>query len=333
MQSNGSGKVEVSAVTTTELGHVSGVSSAIQTQLNGKLAVASNLSDVASASTARTNLGLAIGSNVQAHNSKLDDIAGLAVTNGNFIVGDGANFVAETGSTARTSLGLGTIATQAANNVSISGGSITGLGSPSNASDAATKNYVDGLVAGLKTRIIVRAATTANIDLTQDLQNGDTLDSITLATNDKILVKNQTNQTQNGIYVVVASGTASRDTDFDTVDELAVQMIIVKDGSNNADRFHLCTTDSGTIGSANITFTQVTPSGGGTVTQIIASTGLTGGTITTTGTIAVDVGTTASKIVQLDGSARLPAVDGSQLTNLPATGATAGFAVAMAIAL
>lgn len=110
-------------------------------------------------------------------------------------------------------------------------------------------------------------------------------------------------------------------------------MIIVKEGSNNADTFHLCTTDSGTIGSANITFTQVTPSGGGTVTQIIASTGLTGGTITTTGTIAVDVGTSASKIVQLDGSARLPAVDGSQLTNLPATGATAGFAVAMAIAL
>tara|TARA_Y100001972_G_scaffold18107_1_gene20479 strand:- start:802 stop:2688 length:1887 start_codon:yes stop_codon:yes gene_type:complete len=45
------------------------------------------------------------------------------------------------------------------------------------------------------------------------------------------------------------------------------------------------------------------------------------------------VGTSASNVVQLDGSARLPAVDGSQLTNLPASGATAGFAVAMAIAL
>ena len=44
-------------------------------------------------------------------------------------------------------------------------------------------------------------------------------------------------------------------------------------------------------------------------------------------------GTSANNAVQLDGSARLPAVDGSQLTNLPATGATAGFAVAMAIAL
>tara|TARA_Y100001938_G_scaffold115581_1_gene159122 strand:+ start:1873 stop:3474 length:1602 start_codon:yes stop_codon:yes gene_type:complete len=333
LQSNASGKVEVSTVTSTELGHVSGVTSAIQTQLNAKLTAASNLSDVVSASTARTNLGLAIGSDVQAFDAQLSDVAGLTPTDSNFIVGDGSNFVTETGATARTSLGLGTIATQAASNVSISGGSITGLGSPSASSDAATKNYVDGLVTGLKTRIIVRVATTANIDLTQDLQNGDTLDGLTLATNDKVLVKNQTNQTQNGIYVVVSSGASTRDPDFDTVAELAGQMIIVKEGSNNADTFHLCTTDSGTIGSANITFTQVTPSGGGTVTQVIASTGLTGGTITTTGTIAVDVGTTASKIVQLDGSARLPAVDGSQLTNLPATGATAGFAVAMAIAL
>ena len=47
----------------------------------------------------------------------------------------------------------------------------------------------------------------------------------------------------------------------------------------------------------------------------------------------IDTGTSANKIVILDGSARLPAVDGSQLTNLPSTGATAGFAVAMAIAL
>ena len=57
----------------------------------------------------------------------------------------------------------------------------------------------------------------------------------------------------------------------------------------------------------------------GTVTNIATGTGLTGGPITATGTLAVDVGTTANKIVQLDGSARLPNVDGSQLTNLPVT--------------
>ena len=60
-------------------------------------------------------------------------------------------------------------------------------------------------------------------------------------------------------------------------------------------------------------------SGSGTVTSVAAGTGLTGGTITGSGTLAVDVGTSASKIVQLDGSAKLPAVDGSNLTNVSTT--------------
>ena len=70
------------------------------------LEIADNLSDLNNAGTARSNLGVAIGSDVQAHSAKLDDIAGLAVTDGNIIVGDGTNFVAESGATARTSLGL-----------------------------------------------------------------------------------------------------------------------------------------------------------------------------------------------------------------------------------
>ena len=57
-------------------------------------------------SGARTNLGVAIGSDVQAYDAGLADVAGLAVTDSNFIVGDGANWVAESGATARTSLGL-----------------------------------------------------------------------------------------------------------------------------------------------------------------------------------------------------------------------------------
>ncbi|MBV2169617.1 MAG: hypothetical protein KUL82_13005 [Bdellovibrio sp.] len=59
-----------------------------------------------------------------------------------------------------------------------------------------------------------------------------------------------------------------------------------------------------------------TVAGSGTVTGITAGTGLTGGTINSNGTIAVDVGTTANKIVQLDGAGKLPAVDGSALTNI-----------------
>jgi len=76
-----------------------------------KLAIANNLSDLNNAGTARGHLGVAIGSDVQAHNAKLDDVAGLAVTDGGFIVGDGSNFVLETLATARTSLGLGSAAT------------------------------------------------------------------------------------------------------------------------------------------------------------------------------------------------------------------------------
>ena len=302
-------KIADGSVTNSEFQFINTLSSNAQTQLDGKLTASDNLSDVANAGTSRTNLG------------------------------------------------LGTISTQASSNVAITGGSITGLGSPSNNSDVAIKSYVDNLVTGLKTRIIVRAASTGNISLSSDLQNGDTLDGVTLATDDKVLIKSQSDNTQNGIYKVVASGTASRDPDFDTVDELAGQMIIVKEGSVNADSFHLCTTDSGTIGSAAITFTQVTPSSGGTVTQVgIAQAGseftISGSPITTSGNITLGigtiantkisglgtastkaVGTSADNVVQLDGSARLPAVDGSQLTNLPSTGATNGFAIAMAIAL
>ena len=80
LASNSSGKVAVSSVTATELGYVSGVSSAIQTQLDAKNVKANNLSDVVSASSARTNLGLAIGSDVQAFDAQLADVAGLAVT-------------------------------------------------------------------------------------------------------------------------------------------------------------------------------------------------------------------------------------------------------------
>ena len=272
LQSNGSGKVEVSDVTTTELGYLDGVTSAIQTQLDAK----------------------------QASDAQLTDIAGLTPTDSNFIVGDGSNFVTESGSTARTSLGLGTIATQAANNVAVTGGSITGLGDPSVSSEAATKNYVDQAVAGLRTRIIAEAATTANIDLTADLQNGDTLDGVTLVTGDRVLVKDQTDATANGLYIVVASGTASRDPEHDTIAELSGQMIVVNQGTSNDNKIFLCTTDSSaTIGVSNITYSQITPANVGTVTSVgIADSGaseftVTNSPVTSSGTINLAINSIA----------------------------------------
>jgi hypothetical protein len=81
----------------------------------------------ANAAAAQQAMDTEVGVDVQAYDAGLTDIAGLAVTDGNIIVGDGSNWVAESGATARTSLGLGSIATQASSSVSITGGSITGI--------------------------------------------------------------------------------------------------------------------------------------------------------------------------------------------------------------
>jgi hypothetical protein len=99
----------------------------LTTSVTGILPVANGGTGGSSASAARTALGLAIGTDVQAYDAQLADVAGLTPTDGNFIVGDGYNFVAESGATARTSLGLGTIATQSASSVTLTGGTINGI--------------------------------------------------------------------------------------------------------------------------------------------------------------------------------------------------------------
>ena len=351
LASNGSGKVAVSSVTSTELGYVSGVTSAIQTQIDSKQptitgsattidtesltasrAVISNSSSkIAVSTTTDTELGYlsgvtsAVQTQLDAKLVKASNLSDLTST-----------------STARTNLGLGTIATQNANNVALTGGTITGLGDPSTSSEAATKNYVDSLVAGLRTRVVARVASTTNVVIASGLENGDTIDGVTLVTGNRVLLKNQSTASQNGLYTVVASGAASRDTEFDTITELAGQLILVSEGSSQQDTLWLCTTDtSATLGSSTITYTQVYPSSGGTVTSVgISGSEFTIGSspVTTSGTITLavnsiantkisglgsaatlNVGTSANNIVQLNGSAQLPAVNGSLLTGLTST--------------
>jgi hypothetical protein len=90
-------------------------------QASDFIAIADGGTGAVTASGARTALGLAIGSDIQAFDAQLTDISGLTPTDAHFIVGDGSNFVTETGSTARASLGLGSSDSPTFTNLTISG--------------------------------------------------------------------------------------------------------------------------------------------------------------------------------------------------------------------
>ena len=243
-----------------------------------------------------------------------------------------------------TANNIGTISSQASNNVAITGGSITGIVTPSNNSDVAIKSYVDELVAGLRTRIIAEVATTANVNLSNGLEAGDTIDGVTLVAGDRVLVKDQSTATENGLYLAVSSGAASRDPQYDTIAELSGGLIVVNQGSTNDNKIFLCTTDSdGSLGSTNITYTQVTPSNTGTVTNIgITQSGsefsISGSPVTSAGNITLDVNRiSATKIgantnVSDTEFGYLANVSSDIQTQIDAK-ATSGFSLAMAICL
>lgn len=133
---------------------------------------------------------------------------------------------------------------------------ILAVASPSTGTDAANKQYVDDNLAGLRWKAPVRAATTTNGTLTTAYANGSTIDGVTLATNDRILIKDQTTQTENGIYTVNASGAPTRGTDADSTAELNAATVFVLSGTVNADKAYTQTTDNPTIGSSNVVFVQ-----------------------------------------------------------------------------
>ena len=148
---------------------------------------------------------------------------------------------------------------------------ITSLADPTADQDAATKAYVDAATAGLNVHASVKAATTANITLASAVENGDTLDGVTLATGDRILIKNQTTKADNGVYVVAASGAPARAADYNTTPEVdAGDFIFVESGTVNGKTGWIQTNTIATIGTSDIEFTQF--SGAGTYA---AGTGLT----------------------------------------------------------
>jgi len=159
------------------------------------------------------------------------------------------------------------------------------VATPSADGHAATKGYVDAARSGLDVKASVRVATTAAVLLASGLENGDVVDGVTLATGDRVLVKDQSTGSENGIYVVQASGAAVRATDADTSAEVTAGMFtFVSEGTVNADSgWVLTTNDTITLGTTALAFAQFSGAG-----QITAGDGLTktGNTINVVGTAA-----------------------------------------------
>ena len=190
-----------------------------------------------------------------------------------------------------------TIANNAINSAKISDGSVTfakvnssaissDLGSSATASELARADaakayadarytaatvYADNVANGLDVKDSIKLASTANVTLANGVENGDTLDGVALVTGDRILLKDQTTATENGIYVVAASGAPSRAADADQGDLTGGAFFFVEQGSTNADNGFVCTNNgTPTLGSDNIVFAQF--SGAGSVS---AGSGLT----------------------------------------------------------
>ena len=184
-------------------------------------------------------------------NSKIQAGAGIETSK----LADGANFTKKDGSVAFTG------------NQSMGGNLLTNVSTPSTGTDAANKNYVDTAISGLNSLFdakgSVKLATSTAGTLATSFANGQTVDGVVLATNDRILIKNQASQAENGIYVVNASGTPTRATDMDAWAEVPGAFVAVEEGTTNVDTIWLCTSNQGgTLGSTAITFQQIPTTAG-----------------------------------------------------------------------
>jgi hypothetical protein len=180
---------------------------------------------------------------------------------------------------------------------------IVNLADPSANTDAVTKQYVDNVARGLQWKAPVRVATTANGALATAFANAQVVDGVTLATGDRVLLKNQTTASENGIYTVNATGAPTRGVDADTNGELAPgSAVSVTEGTVNADKVFMIISDAAiTIGTTAQTWGQLsggtTYSGGNGISvagSVITAVGTTGITVNGSG-IGIDTSIVARK--------------------------------------
>ena len=168
---------------------------------------------------------------------------------------DGLNFIKKDGTIAFTG------------SQSMGGNLLTNVATPSAGTDAANKNYIDTAISNLNSLFdakgSAKVATTSNGVLATAYTSGQSIDGVTLTTGDRILLKNQTSQSENGLYTVNASGAPTRTTDMDVWLEVPGAFIAIEEGTANADTIWLCTSNQGgTINSTAIVFQQIPTTAG-----------------------------------------------------------------------
>lgn len=148
---------------------------------------------------------------------------------------------------------------------SMGGFNLTNLADPLSGQDAVTLAYMNARLAGIKPKSAVRVATTVAGTLATSFENGDTIDGVVLATNDRILIKDQAAPAANGIYVVNASGAPTRATDFDSlspIDEINGAWVSVQEGTANAGKIYVQFGLVATLGTDAINFEYFNPIAG-----------------------------------------------------------------------
>ena len=148
--------------------------------------------------------------------------------------------------------------------VSLNSQTITNLADPVNTQDAATRGFVEATSQGLDVKDSCVAATTGNITISTALNNVDTLDGVTLSTNYRVIVKDQSTASENGFYVVGSS--PARAVDLAAGADAAGMFTFIEQGTVNADNGFVCTSNKGSavVGTNNLTYAQF--SGAGQIT-------------------------------------------------------------------
>lgn len=134
-------------------------------------------------------------------------------------------------------------------------GVVSGV-TPTIGSHLVTKDYADGLAASVFWNNVA-VASTANVDIANDLEAGDTIDGYTLVAGDRVLLKDQTDPTENGLYTAVAAGAASRSTDANSASEIVNKKCIPLNGATWANHLFYCVNGSITEWTTDIEFVEL----------------------------------------------------------------------------